>query len=241
MEIKFRMWHLHLILGIVFAILTIMMIFLAVSLYVDDSRGADVDMSGDIVIFCCLPFFLPETIIFILLAIYTWKRARDQQELAARLDTYRIIKIGDLAQKMGKKEDKARKMVKACIKRKYVIGRLDEKEETFYTTVYLESTPNIINGWRCASCNAENQEIILPGEVGKCSSCDDVLDNRAKDVTTVNGEDLLPPDPKKAKEEEKKPIVPRKIEAPAAVKQMMEQSRPEVQPPIDEKGPGQVE
>lgn len=222
---RFRIWYLYITLGILFAICTVMLIYMAASLYVDDARGKDIDMTGDVVVFCCMPFFLPEAIFFLVLGIFTKRRAKNLRILAARLDSYRIIKISDLAQKMGKSEKKARKMVRRCIKKKYVKGRLDEEEETFFTTEYLENTPNIINGWKCSNCENYSREIILPGEVGRCPSCGDLLDNSVKEISTINGEDLLPPDKKKKEVPNKAPIEPRKIEPPAAVQEMIAKYR----------------
>ncbi|MGA1793066.1 MAG: PCI domain-containing protein [Thermoplasmatota archaeon] len=223
---KFRSWYLFFIIGLVFLVLLLMFIPVTISAFAEvDGSG-----SGEVVgivstIFCVFPAFILATL-FLLLAFFLRKKIRELSELAETLRSYRIITISDLARKMDKNKEVARHAVKQCLKKGFIQGRMDEKEETFYTTEYLKNTPNIINGWRCASCNAENKEIILPGEVGKCSSCGDVLDNRAKDVTTVKGEDILPPEPKKTKgEDEKKPIPPKKIEPPAAVKEMIESAR----------------
>ena len=177
---RFRVWHLLLVLGILFALTSVFFVFMAASIRVDEKRGEDIDMTSDVPIFCCLPFFLPEAIVFLALSVFFWIKAKTYRELASRLESYRIIKVHDLAMKMGNKEDKARKMVETCIKRKYVKGRLDEKKDTFYTDEYLKNTKNLINGWKCKTCGAQNDEILLPGEIGKCAYCGDVLDNKTR-------------------------------------------------------------
>jgi len=224
--LRFRIWYVYVALGILFMLVSVLFVYMAVSLRVDEIRGKHVDMSSNIPIFCCLPFFLPEALLFLALAVFSWKRAKNHEELASRLETFRIIKMSDLAVKMGTTEKKARKMVKRCIKKKYVNGRLDEKEETFYTTEYLMACENVIKGWECSHCGRRNNEIILPGEIGKCVFCGQFYDSSAKNVEIVKGEELLPKQEekkrrKRGKEEEELPKGPRKIEPPAAIKEMM--------------------
>jgi hypothetical protein len=223
--LRFRIWYVFIVLGIIFALMSVAILFVSATAYVEEARGEEIHMDGDIGIFCCLPFLLPEAILFIALAILLWKRDKSLRDLAARLETYRIIKVSDLARKMGKSEKKARKMVLSCIKKKYIDGRMDANEETFFTTKYLANTPEVINGWKCTNCGGYNEQLLLPGEVGKCSFCEFLLDRSSKEVSRVKGEELLPPDPKKKKE--KPPPPPRKIEAPAAVKDMMDKARSE--------------
>lgn len=113
---KFRFWYVFVILGIFFALISIFFIFFAVAIKADELRGKDTDMTSDVSILCCLPFFLPEALIFLGLGMVLWRRTKNQKELASWLESYRIIKISELARKMGKSEEKARKMVKTCIK-----------------------------------------------------------------------------------------------------------------------------
>jgi rubredoxin len=189
---RFRMWYLYLFLGIVFAIACVALASMAATLYINDARGKDVDMTGDVVIFCCMPFFVPEALVFLALAVFSWARAKRYRQLASRLESYRMIKVSDLAAKMGKTEEKARKMVKICIKRKFVKGRLDQAEATFYSDDHIDKAKDLVRSWKCPACSSQNEEVILPGEMMRCR-CGHIFDP-AKDRETASKGALPPKD-----------------------------------------------
>jgi hypothetical protein len=48
---------------------------------------------------------------------------------------------------------------------------MDRRTEEFFTMEFLTQTPNVMYGWKCTSCGAKNDSVILPGEVGQCEFC----------------------------------------------------------------------
>ncbi len=178
---KFRLWHIFLIIGFVFLGLALMFlpIFLSGLVGLDDTgSGEVVGICG--IIFCFIPAFVP-TVIFLLLAVLFRARIKKLAELAEMLRSYRVITMADLARKMGRREHRVRNAVKLCVKRGLIDGKFDEGENTFLTREYIDKEPGLINGWRCGSCGNYNKKIVLPGEVAKCDACGVILERTSSD------------------------------------------------------------
>jgi len=195
--LRFRLWHLFLVLGIIFSTLALMILFVSTAAFVEEHREGNAEISGTLYLSCCMPSFLPGAIIFVVLAILFSGRSKGLRRLAARLESYRIVTISELSSRMGKSEEKVLKMVKKCIKWGYVNGRLDRAERTYYSLDFLERSPHIVNGFVCSSCGHENKVMVLPGEMVRCSSCGDPFERSDRVVSAVDGRDLVPPKDRK--------------------------------------------
>jgi hypothetical protein len=180
---KFRLWHIFLIIGLSFLVLALMFLPIAISGMV----GLDDSGSGEVIglfsmIFCFIPAFVP-TAIFLVLAVLFRARLKKLAELAEMLRSYRVITMSDLARKIGRREHRVRNAVKLCMKRGLIDGKFDEVENAFVTREYIDKEPGLINGWKCSSCGNYNKKIVLPGEVAKCDACGVILERTSSDKT----------------------------------------------------------
>ena len=188
---KFKSWHLFLILGTLFSIFSIMVFSMSVIDYIDQARGKEDAGSGNTGMFFVLPNVLSVAVLFDVLAVVFWKMDKNLTELTAKLKAHRIIRISDLSRYLNVNENNARRMVRNCVKKGYVTGRMDGMERVFYTTEYLMKVPEVVCGWRCGNCGAQNHQLLLPGEVGRCTSCGVLFNKNAKDIRTVRGADII--------------------------------------------------
>jgi len=178
---KFRIWHIFLIIGLSFLALVLMFLPVAIMGF----TGLEESGSGDVVgiftmILCVVPAFVPG-VIFLLLAVLFRARLKKLAELAEMLRSYRLITMSDLARRLDRREHRVRNAVKLCMKMGLINGKFDEGENTFVTREYIDKEPGMIKGWRCSGCGNYNKKIVLPGEVAKCDSCGAILDRTSSD------------------------------------------------------------
>jgi len=178
---KFRIWHIFLIIGLSFLALVLMFLPVAIMGF----TGLEESGSGDVVgiftmILCVVPAFVPG-VIFLLLAVLFRARLKKLAELAEMLRSYRLITMSDLARRLDRREHRVRNAVKLCMKMGLIDGKFDEGENTFVTREYIDKEPGMINGWRCSGCGNYNKKIVLPGEVAKCDACGAILDRTSSD------------------------------------------------------------
>ena len=58
---------------------------------------------------------------------------------------------------------------------KLIEGYMDRRSGEFFTMEFLEQTPDVLFGWKCDSCGAKNDTVILPGEAGRCLFCNTMV------------------------------------------------------------------
>jgi len=189
--VKFKLWHLFLIIGTFFSLIAIIFLSISIIDLIDQATGKEDAGYGETGMFCVLPNILPFAIIFDVLAVVFWKMDKNLTELAAKLKAYRIISISDLSRYLGVNEANAKRMVRNCLKKGYVVGRMDRMEKFFYTTEYLMKVPRVVCGWICGNCRTQNHQLLLPGEIGRCYFCGFILNNNATDIRTVRGADVV--------------------------------------------------
>jgi len=114
------------------------------------------------------PIALLPGIILMALGLRKRKQAKDLENLANLLKTYRRIKVRKIAEKMGVTEFEAEKRIAMCTEKGLVKGYIDRSTEEFFTE---ESLGQIIPQAGCPKCGAPPERIILVGETAKCGNC----------------------------------------------------------------------
>jgi hypothetical protein len=120
------------------------------------------------------------------------KRREFLIDMADILKAYRRISITDFAERIGKDERYAEKIILECLEDGLVKGYISKRSKVFFTSEYLEQLDDVQIGWECPGCGAQNQEILLPGEVDRCPYCGTMSKARAtkKRVLAEELEDL---------------------------------------------------
>lgn len=144
-------------------------------LYIQGTETSQEDENGEgmgaIYLFVCSPVFLIPTVVFLVIGLIGFTRRRRNREIAELLKSHRRIKVGDFSKKIGKNEMEAEKTIMKILEDKQLEGYMDRGTGEFFTKEFLDQTPNVRFGWKCDSCGAKNDSVILPGEMGKCKYC----------------------------------------------------------------------
>jgi hypothetical protein len=144
--------------------------------YIEENDGTEEAQSnetyGKVFLFVCTPIFLVPTLVFLFIGIIGLLKRRRNRELAETLKSHRRIKVEDFAKKIGKTEMEAEKTIMRVLEDKQIKGYMDRGTGEFFTMDFLEQTPNVRFGWKCPSCGAKNDSVILPGEMGRCKYCE---------------------------------------------------------------------
>lgn len=114
------------------------------------------------------PLALVPGIILMALGLRKRTQAKDLENLANLLKTYRRIKVRKIAEKMGVTEFEVEKRIAICVEKGLVKGYIDRSTEEFFTE---ESLGQIIPQAGCPKCGAPPERIILVGETAKCGNC----------------------------------------------------------------------
>ncbi len=114
------------------------------------------------------PLALTPGILLMAVGMKKRKAAKDLENLATLLNTYRRIKVRRVAEKLGVTEFEAEKKIASCVEKGLVRGHIDRATEEFFT---LESLSHIIPQTGCQKCGAPPERILLVGEIAKCGSC----------------------------------------------------------------------
>lgn len=99
------------------------------------------------------------------------KRREFLIDMADILKAYRRITIPDFAQKIGKDENYAEKIILECLEDGLVRGYISRRSRVFFTMDYLDQLDDVQVGWDCPGCGANNHEVLLPGEIDRCPYC----------------------------------------------------------------------
>jgi len=144
--------------------------------FIEENDGSEEAQSnetnGKVFLYVCSPIFLVPTLVFLLIGILGMMKRRRNRELAETLRSHRRIKVEDFARKIGKTEMEAERTIMRILEDKQIKGYMDRGTGEFFTMDFLEQTPNVRFGWKCPSCGAKNDSVILPGEMGRCKYCE---------------------------------------------------------------------
>ena len=179
-----RFWQVSFVVGII--VLVSSVTFLAVG--VDYLWGGGVSDNTDeenkdagLSMMVCSPFIFLIGISFLLIGIIGLVKRKKNREYAELLEAHRRMKVSEFAKKIGTNECKAEKIIVKILADKQIKGFMDRRTGEFFTTEYLEQTPDVVFGWKCPSCGAKNDSVILPGEIGTCQYCNTIF-NSAKNM-----------------------------------------------------------
>jgi len=139
----------------------------------EENRDAGIDMM------ICGPFILVPGLVFFIIGTIGLLRRRRNGKYAAFLKANRRIRIEDFASKMGTTEFRAEDIILEVLEEKLIEGYIDRRTGEFFTKEYIEQTPNVRFGWKCRSCGAKNETMVLPGETVKCEYCGSFMDGNA--------------------------------------------------------------
>ncbi len=172
-----RFWQISFALAAAGFLLVMLFVVMGVDVaYLEENDGSDEDMpsetDGKMYLFICSPIFLIPTLVFLIIGIIGLTKRRRNRELAETLKSHRRIKVEDFARKIGKTEMEAEKTIMRILEDKQLKGYMDRGTGEFFTMDFLDQTPNVRFGWKCPSCGAKNDSVILPGEMGRCKFCE---------------------------------------------------------------------
>ncbi len=98
-------------------------------------------------------------------------RLEELQDLADILIAYRRVEISRIADKIGRTVPETERLILETLEEGLVDGYISRKQHVFFTRDYLEQIDDVRMGWVCDNCGAVHDELLLPGEVGKCTYC----------------------------------------------------------------------
>ena len=130
----------------------------------------------------CAPVVMLIAVSFLFIGILGLIRRKRNKEYAEMLKVNRRMKVSDFARKIGSNEFKAEKILMRVLEDKQIKGYMDRRTGEFFTMEFLEQTPNVMFGWKCSSCGAKNESVILPGESGTCAYCNTVVGAKLKET-----------------------------------------------------------
>jgi hypothetical protein len=173
-----RFWQISLVIGIVVAICAVVVLAAGVDYRwgsgVDDNTDEENKDAG-VQLLICTPFILIISGGFLLVGILGLVKRRRNKQYAEMLKANRRMKVAEFARKIGTNEFKAEKVLMEILEDDQVDGFMDRRTGEFFTMEFLEQTPNVMFGWKCDSCGAKNDSVILPGEKGQCSYCNTIV------------------------------------------------------------------
>lgn len=173
-----RLWKLSLLVGILILIGAVIVAAAATDYIwgegIDDQTEEENEESG-ISLMLCTPFIILIGSGFLILGIIGLKRRRRNREYAELLKVNRRMKVAVFARKIGTTPFEAEKILMQVLEDKQVKGYMDRRTGEFFTMEFLEQTPDVMFGWKCVSCGAKNDSVILPGEAGRCSFCNTMV------------------------------------------------------------------
>jgi len=108
------------------------------------------------------------------------------KDVADILIAYRRVEIKVVAKKIGQDIPTTERLILECIEEGMVKGYLSSKQHVFYTHEYLEQLDDAKVGWTCDKCGAHHDEVLLPGDYGKCEYCGSI--SKAKGISISSSE-----------------------------------------------------
>jgi len=108
------------------------------------------------------------------------------KDVADILIAYRRVDIKVVAGKIGQDIQTTERLILECIEEGMVKGYLSSKQHVFYTQEYLEQLDDARVGWTCDKCGAHHDEVLLPGDYGKCEYCGSI--SKAKGISISSSE-----------------------------------------------------
>lgn len=116
-------------------------------------------------------FLLLIAISFFVIGMICFIRRIKNRPYAEMLKANRRMNVSDFARKICTNEFNARKILVGILEDDPIDGYMDRRTEEFFTMEFLEQTHNVRYGWKCQSCGAKNESVIILGETGRCAYC----------------------------------------------------------------------
>ncbi|MGA1872248.1 MAG: PCI domain-containing protein [Thermoplasmatota archaeon] len=108
------------------------------------------------------------------------------KDVADVLIAYRRVQIKVVSEKIGQDMATTEKLILECLEEGLVKGYLSTKQHVFYTQEYLEQLDDARVGWTCDKCGAQHDEVLLPGDYGRCTYCGSI--SKAKGISISQSE-----------------------------------------------------
>ncbi len=132
-----------------------------------------------ILMYICIPGGVVPAAIALLFGVIEWHREKQLTEFATWLQTYRRIRMDELARKVGKTPMEAERLLTRAIELKYVSGVIDRSTDEF---VLASAEKQQVFVERCPHCGGVVNRWAFPEERFPCPYC-----NVAVEAPTANG------------------------------------------------------
>lgn len=173
-----RFWQISLVIGVLTILCAITVLVIGVDYLWGSGLAENTDeenKDAGISMMICGPVVLITGLVFFIIGIIGLLRRKRNREYAELLKAHRRIALAEFARKIGTNEFKAEKIIVGILEDNQIKGFMDRRTGEFFTKEYLEQTPDVLFGWKCSSCGAKNDSIVLPGETGQCAYCGNVM------------------------------------------------------------------
>lgn len=121
-----------------------------------------------ILAYICIPGGVLPGAIAVLLGVIEYHREKQLKEFATWLETYRRIRMDELARKVGKTPMEAERLLNRAIELKYVAGVVDRSTDEF---VLAEAEKQQVFVERCPHCGGVVNRWAFPEERFPCPYC----------------------------------------------------------------------
>ncbi len=121
-----------------------------------------------ILAYICIPGGMIPGALAVLFGVIEWRRAKELKDFATLLQTYRRIRMDELARKIGKTEMDTDRLLTRAIELKYVAGVIDRATGEF---VLAEAEKHQVFVERCPHCGGVVNRWAFPEERFPCPYC----------------------------------------------------------------------
>ena len=192
-----KTWYVLLILGIIILLLFLLVAIIGMAylggIGPEEYSQEEKHDSGVMILTVCSPVLLIPGIIFFAIGWRGRSHYNKLKDVADVLKAYRKIELSKLAQKLGRNEIETEKLVMKCVENKLIYGYIDRQAGAFFTGDYLSQVQDATHGWKCPSCGAYNDKVLLPGETAKCNYCGKLLPSHLQPGISKPETPPLPP------------------------------------------------
>ncbi len=136
-----------------------------------------------ILAYICIPGGVLPGAIAVLFGVVEWHREKALKEFATWLQTYRRIRMDELARKVGKTPMEAERLLNRAIELKYVAGVVDRSTDEF---VLAEAEKQQVFVERCPHCGGVVNRWAFPEERFPCPYCNVAVEVPAAPVAATN-------------------------------------------------------
>ena len=121
-----------------------------------------------VLIYICVPGGVFPGAVGLLFGVVEWHRERELKEFATWLQTYRRIRMDELARKVGKSPMETERLLNRAIELKYVAGVVDRSTDEF---VLASAEKQQVFVERCPHCGGVVNRWAFPEERFPCPYC----------------------------------------------------------------------